>query len=91
MLFIYVLTYFAYKKLTKNYLPSSGMRLLFSATRPPSPHRVSASNDINVTDDIKSRSLASSLEPAIRTILKTLMRESRLRYEFLYLNYNIIV
>lgn len=44
------------------------MLLLLSATKPPKPHLVSASNEINVTDDTRSKSLARSFEPAIRTI-----------------------
>lgn len=44
------------------------MLLLLSATKPPKPHLVSASNEINVTDDTSSKSLAKSFEPAIRTI-----------------------
>lgn len=53
-------------------LPSSVNNiLLLSATRPPNPHRVNASSDINVTDDINNNNLASNLEPAIRTIFAT--------------------
>lgn len=54
------------------HLPSSvKMMLLLSATRPPNPHRVNANSDINVTDEINNNSLASNLEPAIRTIFAT--------------------
>lgn len=52
-------------------LPSSVIKILLS-TRPPRPQRVSANNDISVTDDINNKSLASNLEPAIRTILSHL-------------------
>lgn len=49
------------------------MRILLPI-RPPMPHRVSASNEINVSDDINNNSLASNFEPAIRTIVNHLNR-----------------
>lgn len=53
---------------TATHLPSSGIKMSLS-TSPPRPHLVSASRDISVTDEIRSRSLASNFEPAIRTML----------------------
>lgn len=42
------------------------------STRPPIPHRVRASNDTRVIDEINSNNRASNFEPAIRIIVEHL-------------------